>query len=212
MKHRVHGLIVLPRNADGPLANQLAPYSQWLDDQGYAPSSSYKKICLASGFSLWLKTQGVSINEITTAHSIQYLRHRSRRQAYRNDDAFSLRQLLVYLRGARVIGEEYIRAHRPSPLERCLAEYENYLQNERALSPSTILIYNANVRALLMYRFTGKHFHLEQLCAQDIVAFVHQRSSGMSGKVAKLMTTALRSFLRFGDNYPGRLTTTILTG
>ncbi len=197
MKHRVHGYIVLPGNLRGPLENQLAPYSQWLDDQGYAPSSSYQKVCLASGFSLWLKAQGVSIEEITSAHSIQYLRHRGHRLAFRGDNAFSLQQLLVYLRGIGVIGEERIRTRRPSPLESCLAEYEYHLQNERALSHSTILIYTANVRALLKDRFTGKRFRLEQLCAQDIVTFVQRRSSGMSGKVAKLMTTALRSFLRY---------------
>ncbi len=197
MKHRVHGCIVLPRDVDGPLSDQLVSFSRWLDNQGYAPSSSYRKLCIASGFSKWLKTQGFSINKITSEHSIQYLRQRSRQLVIRSDDAFTLRQLLAYLRRIGVVDQEELNAQQLSPLELCLKDYKHHLCKERALASSTIVNYTASIRALLLGRFAGTRFTLEQLCAEDITEFVQRSAAGMSSKRAKLMTTALRSFLRY---------------
>jgi len=76
-------------------------------------------------------------------------------------------------------------------------DYKHHLCKERALAESTIVIYTRNIHIFLLERFTGKRFCLKQLSADDIVKFVQRHSAGMSGKHAKLMTTALRSFLRY---------------
>ena len=197
MKYRVDGCIVLPRAVGGPLADQLAPFAQWLDGQGYAPYSSYRKILLASAFSWWLQSRCVSLEELASKHTTQYLRHRSRQRTVRSEDAFSLRQLLSHLRGRAVIREDVAPARRSSSLQRCLTEFECHLRDERALAPTTIVNYVVYARALLVERYSNKRFCLARLCAQDVVGFVQRRAIAMNAKRAKLMTTALRSFVQY---------------
>lgn len=75
--------------------------------------------------------------------------------------------------------------------------YQTYLSRERALSPATLENYVPFARLLLSERFPGNKIELSQLCATDITGFVQRHAQCSSRKRALLMTTALRSFLRF---------------
>jgi hypothetical protein len=52
------------------------------------------------------------------------------------------------------------------------------------------------VRSFLAERFGRGHLRLSVLCAADVIRFVQHEAAHLSPKVAKLVTTALRSFLR----------------
>ena len=104
---------------------------------------------------------------------------------------------MEFLRREGMIAAETRRAPRLSPVERCLRAFESYLRQERALAPSTIISYLSFVRAFLMDRFGGDPVMLSRLGARDVVRFVQRQASRLHLKRAKLLTCALRSFLRY---------------
>ena len=81
--------------------------------------------------------------------------------------------------------------------QRLQGEFSLYLRQERALASTTQAAYTAFVSEFLMDRFGAGPVDLSQLCAADITGFVRRRASTIQSKRVQLMTTALRSFLRF---------------
>jgi len=90
--------------------------------------------------------------------------------------------------------------------QRCLRDYETYLREARGLAPATIVAYVPFVQLFLEHRFGNGDVTASALCARDIVDFTRHVVPGMNKKRAKLMTTALRSFLRYlrfrGEDVP----------
>jgi site-specific recombinase XerC len=69
--------------------------------------------------------------------------------------------------------------------------------NERALAEATIAYYVPFVRGFLTDRFGSGPATLSRLCAGDVVGFVQREARRLHQERAKLLTTALRSFLRY---------------
>ncbi len=92
-----------------------------------------------------------------------------------------------------------------TPVEQCVKGFEQYLRDERVLARATIVHYSPFIRCFLRERFADRRVELGALCASDIVAFVRRQALQLSRKRAKLMTTALRSFLRYA-RYRGDIT------
>ena len=110
-------------------------------------------------------------------------------------DSAALRHLLAFLRSQSAIAEEIKANHNPSPIEQHVLAYEQYLQDARALSRQTIINYRPVVRDFLNFRFGDGEVSLAQLRAVDVTGFVQKRVSRLNMRRAKIMTTALRSFL-----------------
>jgi site-specific recombinase XerD len=124
------------------------------------------------------------------------LRYRARHLKIRSGDVAALRQFIDFLRRQGVIPAERIRSHQ-SPVEQVVQEFERYLLNERALAPTTAVRYAPFVRQFLANRFFRGPIKLSQLCAGDVVRFVQRQARRLHLKQAKLLTTALRSFLHY---------------
>ena len=82
-------------------------------------------------------------------------------------------------------------------VERCVQAYGRHLQRTRGLAPATMANYVPVVRSFLRHRFGPGSVTLSSLSADDVVRFVRHMAPGLRPKCAKLMTTALRSFLRY---------------
>jgi len=91
------------------------------------------------------------------------------------------------------------------PVERCAQAFERYLREERALVTATIINYVPFIRSFLKDRFGKGEVMLLRLCARDVVRFVQRQAPRLHLKRAKLLTTALRSFLRYA-RYRGEVT------
>ncbi|MGH8487847.1 MAG: hypothetical protein ACREXS_02955 [Gammaproteobacteria bacterium] len=87
--------------------------------------------------------------------------------------------------------------------ERCAQVYEQYLREARALAGATIVNYVPFIRDFLKDCFGDGRVRLSGLCAGDVVRFVQRQVLHL--KRAKLMTTALRSFLLYA-RYRGEVT------
>jgi site-specific recombinase XerD len=75
--------------------------------------------------------------------------------------------------------------------------YEQHLREERLLAKATIVNYVPFVSQFLEDRFGTGPASLSKLRARDVVRFVQCQAPRLHLKRAKLLTTALRSFLRY---------------
>jgi integrase/recombinase XerD len=205
VKCTIRDQVVLLRAPDGPLVTHIGPFAQSQSSQGYAQSSIHRQVLLAAGFSRWLQQRGVALRHVNSDHLSQYLRCRARRLRPHVGDAAAFRQLLDFLRGEGLIAAEKIAARRPTAVECCTREYADYLSDVRAVARATIIAYVPFVRGFLTDRFGTGRVRLTRLSAGDVVRFVQHQSPHLGLQRAKLLTTALRSFLRYA-RYRGGVT------
>jgi len=193
----INNQVVLSRAPEGPLASHIGPFARSLSEQGYTLSSIQRQVLLAACFSRWLKQLGVALRSITSDHPPRYLRYRARQVRPYLGDAAALRHLLDFLRSEGVIPAEKMSARPLTPAERCTQAYEHHLREARGLASSTIANYVPFIRSFLEDRFGDGPLTLSHLCAGDVVRFVQRQAPRLHPKRAKLLTSALRSFLQY---------------
>jgi integrase/recombinase XerD len=205
MKCTVDNDVVLARPLEGPLSTYIPGFAQWTREQGYAFPTRRWKVHLVACFSRWLRQQAISTRCISSERVTRYLRSRARNVKVRGDDAFTVQQFLDFLRRHGVVPAEKIAPPRLSPVEQAVHAFERYLRDERMLTEVTIVYYVAFVRSFLADRFGDGPVRLSRLCASDVVRFVQHLAPRLHLKRAKLLTTALRSFLHYA-RYLGQVT------
>jgi site-specific recombinase XerD len=189
--------VVLSRAPEGPLAAHIGPFAKALTALGYAAASVHRQVSIAACFSRWLGQAGVALQAVATEHSVRYLRYRARRLRSCRGDLAALRHFIEFLRREGVVPAEKIIAQRLPPIDCCADAYEQYLREARALARATIVNYVPFARDFLRHRFGDGPVTLSRLCAGDVVRFVQCQAPRLHRKRAKLMTSALRSFLDY---------------
>lgn len=197
MKYIINGDVVLSRPPEGPLAAQVGAFAKWASEQGYARYSRYRQVLLAACFSRWLGQQIISARRVSSEQPSRYLRSRARRVRLHRGDAAALTQFLGFLRHQGVVPAEKIAPRRLTPVEQATEAFARYLRDERSLSRSTVVNYVPFIRGFLTDRFGKGPVTLSRLCAGDVVRFVQRQAPRLHLKRAKLLTSALRSFLHY---------------
>jgi site-specific recombinase XerD len=205
MKCIINNHVVLSRPLEGPLADHIPSFAKALSEQGYGLSSLKRQVLIAACFSRWLKQKGLEVLSICSDHPAQYLRYRAKHVRICLGDAPALTHLMDFLRRDGVIPTEKVSVRRLTSVERCAQAYEQYLREARALAKATIVNYVPFILDFLKDRFGDGRVTLSRLCAGDVVRFVQRQASHLHLKRAKLMTTALRSFLHY-VRYRGDIT------
>jgi len=205
VKYTINDRLVLSRVPEGPLARFLGAYAESLSHQGYVERYIHRQVMLAACFSRWLKQTGVLIQRITSGHPTRYLRARHRRRRPNQGDAAALDHLLEFLRREGVVPAEKIPTHRLTPAEQQVQAYEQHLRQVRGLAEATIHNYVPFIRNFLQDRFGDGPLALSRLCAHDVTRFVQRQAEHLHRKRAKLLTSALRSFLQY-TRYRGDIT------
>jgi integrase/recombinase XerD len=205
MKYIIIDGVVLSRPLEGPLAAHIGSFARWSSEQGYSLCTLHRRVLVTAQFSRWLGQKRVRLRRISLHHAKQYLRSRRRRSHINRGDAATLRHLIELLRREGVIPSEEVTARRLTAVDRCAKEYERYLREERLLATATILNYVPFVRCFLKNRFGSGTVKLSRLCASDIIGFVQRQARRLRPKRAKLLTSALRSFLQY-VRYRGEVT------
>ena len=178
----------------GRLADYLDGFAALLGGQGYAPMTMRQKDVLLADFSLWLEEHDVPLNVLGGDHAGQFLAERPCR--VRRGDAWTIRQLIEYLRdiGSVPVPVRTVESTAEGDL---LSAFGGFLRSERGLSPATLANYLPIVRGFLDQQFGGSGLHFDDLRTVDIHRFIVRRARVGSRGRAKLVVTALRSFLRF---------------
>lgn len=203
MKFVIDNQIALSRAPEGPLAAHIGPFARSLNEQGYSLDSIHRQVLLATCFSRWLKQRSVALRCITSDHPPQYLQYRGRQLRPSRGDTAALKHLLEFLRSEQVIPVARTSAPPLTPAERFAQEYEHHLREARGLARTTIINYIPFIRGFLKDRFADGPVTWPQLCARDVVGFVQRLVPRLHPKRAKLLTTALRSFLQYA-RYRGK--------
>jgi site-specific recombinase XerD len=180
---------------DGPLGPYIDSYEAEMRCEGYAQQTREVQIRLVADFGCWLAKRRIQASEVSAELFRPYLRARARRRRPTRNDLSALQRLLELLTRQRVVAAPV--APVPTPAERLQTEFRLYLRQERALTSSTQARYTAFVNEFLTERFGSGSVDLSQLCAGDVTRFVRRRASTIHSKRVQLMTTALRSFLRY---------------
>jgi integrase/recombinase XerD len=205
MKCIVNALGVISDTLEGPLAAYIGSFSKSVSDQGYTLDSVNKQTRIAAFFSRWLKQKAIRSRNVSTEHATRFLQYRARRHRPYLGDPAALRRLIEFLRSQNVIPAQNIAPTVLTPVERCVRSFEQYLREERALARATIINYVPFIRDFLKDCFRDRQVTLCRLSAGDVVRFVQRQAPRLHLKRAKLMTTALRSFLRYA-RYRGDVT------
>jgi integrase/recombinase XerD len=205
MKYIVDGDLGLSQPPTGPLAAQIEDFAKWGREQGYARCSRYRKILLATCFSRWLGRQAITCHGVSSRDASRYLQVRARRVPLRKGDAAALRQFLDFLRGRHIVRAETPARCRGTASERMAQAFGQYLLKERALVRATVINYVPFIRWFLTDQFGHGRVRLSRLRAQDVTRFIQRQAPRLHLKRAKLMTTALRSFLHYA-RYRGDIT------
>jgi site-specific recombinase XerD len=176
-----------------PLAFHLAPFARSLTEGGYAGGTVQWKLVLLAAFGRWLRKTGRAVTHLDEWCADVFVKQKQR---LHGGEIRTLQQFLDHLRKRGVIPNRKLVRDR-SPLAGILKCYETYLRSEQGLATPTILNYQSYVRKFLVERFPDGSFLFRELKASDISNFVLKHGHGMGVRTAQLMTTALRSFLRY---------------
>jgi integrase/recombinase XerD len=178
----------------GRLAAHLDGFATFLRGQGYALATVRHKNDLLADFSVWLAEHDVPLEDLVETHVGQFLTEDHRRA--RRGDAWTIRQLIEYLRDIGCIPMP-VRLVDSTAAGELVSVFGGFLRSERGLSPATLVNYLPIVRGFLDEQFGGKALHFDDVQAVDIHRFIVRRAQVRSRGRAKLVVTALRSFLLF---------------
>lgn len=192
------------RMHDGPLGAYVDSYAAELRAEGYARYTAVLQIRLVADFSRWLAKRRVKAREIAAEHCQSYLRCRARVRRPNRADSPALKRLLNLLLRQGVIHRLPLPA--ATPAAQLQDKYRVYLQQERSLAPTTVICYLPFVGEFLAERFGAGPVDLSSLRAAAVTGFIQRRAASFRSIRVQLMTTALRSFLRFA-RYRGDLKT-----
>jgi len=204
VKYVINDHLILSRAPEGPLAAYLGPFAESLIQQGYTQRYIHRQVMLAACFSRWLKQMGTLPRHVTSQYSARYLGFRYRRRRPNQGDSAALSHFIEFLRRERVIPAEKGPTRPLTPVEQCVQTYERYLREERVLAEATIVNYVPFIDQFLQDRFGTGLVKLSSLRARDIAQFVQRQARRLHLKRAKLLTTALRSFLQYA-RYRGEI-------
>jgi integrase/recombinase XerD len=176
----------------GRLAAHLDGFAALLGDQGYAPGTIRQKYDLVVDFGLWVEEHDVPLSDFGRDCG-QFL---AERRCVRRGDAWTIRQLIEYLRdlGCIPVPAKMVDLSAEGEL---VSAFGGFLRSERGLSPATLANYLPIIRDFLDQQFDGQALNFDELRVVDIHRFMVRRVQVGSRSRAKLVVSALRSFLRF---------------
>jgi integrase/recombinase XerD len=192
-----HGLL-------GPYLDDLATA---LHQQGYAWDSIRHYLRACDQFGRWLTQQGYASQEVNEALVARYLSGFPRRSTARQPQAAEgLPHLLQILRQRGVVP-----LPPPPPaataVDHWLGRYEHYLDHVLGATVTTRKNYLPIAKRFLDACGQTGHVEWSALPAQAITAFVCQAAATRTGGGRKVLTAAVRGFLRFlvfcGELRPG---------
>ena len=180
----------------GPLAPFADGFVVELVERGYRPRSVSCQLELMAHLSRWLGEQGVEAGGLTPGMADRFLEVRRRCDVSLRSWR-ALDPLVGYLRALGVIPK--LAASADSPVDRLLAEYRDYLLRERGLTAGSVAHWERIARLFLAERPEPLENALRELSTAEVTGFVVAQCGpgGRSGASAKILTSGLRSLLRY---------------
>ena len=180
----------------GPLGGQVDSFVEVLHSRDYARSSIQAKVLVLSQLSRWLELRGLGLRDVDRRRIREFLRWHRRKHGTHRGVETTIVQLLGHLRTTGTLPPAPVTVARGASAQ-VEEQYATYLREQRGLSRATLANYIPLVHRFLVDRLGKGLVGLGQLRADDAPRFVLRHAHAMSPGRAKLLVTALRSFLRF---------------
>lgn len=184
---------LLVRLRVGPLASYLDAYLKRIEQEGFLPSSVPMQMYGIARFSRWLQTQHLDVHQVDEVAVERFLRRDL--NVVHSAESAPLRRFLLMLREIGVTAAKL--AEPRNGQQRLIDDYRCYLLRERGLAETTLLNYVPFVELFLSSRFAQSDMKLSELTATDVTNFIQVHARQLGAVRAKLLVTALRSFLRY---------------
>ena len=183
---------VCPVRFTGPLSPCADGLWRHLVGLGYTSASATQLLRLAGHLSRWMDRRSHALSELTSTLAARYIGARRRAGRTQFVSARALRPILEFFSSAgadRLAASPQIRLGTTDAL---VGRYLEYLERERGLAAATI-----SAREHFTRRFLGTHPDVESLTPADVTGFLLWESKQYAVGSAKVLATALRSFLRY---------------
>ena len=185
-----------PVKVTGPLARYTVGFKEELADEGYTPLSAANLLRLMAHLSRWMAALNIGPDALGPDRIQEFLEARRSAGYTCLLSQHGLRPLLTYLRHRGVV-PTIVEQAPSSPLEVLLAEYGDYLLQERGVTSPTAQNYVKIARQFLA-EWTGPDgLDLAGLDAGGVTTFVVRECPCHCVGTAKYIVTALRSLLRY---------------
>ena len=184
---------LLQRLRVGPLAPHFDAYLKQIEQEGFLPSSAPMQMYAIARFSNWLHNRRLDLQQVNEATVERFLQRDP--GIIHSGEVAPLRRLLAMLRKIEVTP-----AKPPQPRndqQRLIDEYRRYLLQERGLAEASLLNYIPFAEQFLSDRFGPSAMDPSELTAKGVGKFLQDRARQLCPGRAKLLVTALRSFLRY---------------
>src|SRR4051812_17548635 len=179
----------------GPLAVFADGFLEDLVGQGYRLWPAQAHLEFLASVSRWMASEELGVEELTPRAVERFVAER-RRGGYRSSvSPKPLRPLLDHLGRLGVLPAD--NGDPPTPIDRLLAEFRDYLLVERGVTPGTVGLYEPLARLFLEQRSEPIADDLARLSGREIQAFVLQEVRHRSQRRAESLICALRALLRF---------------
>jgi site-specific recombinase XerD len=192
------------RLREGPLADHMDAFASLLAGQGYSQAWARVQIRVVGEFNRWLRGKRIELPQVDENAVTRFLAYRERAKPLPPGRAFALTRLLRMLRDKGVLAEPQPPA--PTPTEAAVAAFGDFLRQERGLAQSTLANMLPFVEEFLSAWSPTGRFRFSSLTARDVTQFIQRRATELGAGRAKLLVTALRSFLRY-LRYQGEIQT-----
>jgi site-specific recombinase XerD len=163
--------------------------------QGYRHDYTRQKLHLIVAFGSWLQTHRYSLTALDEAKVDSFLRARRRRRTILRGDRMILCWWLEHLRSEGHIPPR--PKPTPSALDRAIASYTDYLQQERGLARLTVRQYSFCVRRFLSECFGRCPLRLDRLRQSDTNRHFQRQSAALNPNTMQSLAASLRSYFTF---------------
>ncbi len=172
----------------------LAEFLTTLAIAGYAGTTQHEKRRLIVPFIRWTRSVRLAVADLDEACVTAFLARPSRRRRRPRDmERATLQQFLEHLRAVGVVSPG--QPSKPLPAEVLVRRYLKHLRSDRGLCAQSVKIYSPFVRAFVAEQRLPER--VGSLDASVVRSYLLDRSRNRSASFVKLLTVALRSFLRF---------------
>lgn len=187
---------VLDRLHGGPLGPYINDFTAWLSEQGYAKFTITYGIRLIGTLNCWMQLRDLSVTDLDEKITADFFRDRRSKRRIQLADIPKINLFLKHLRQSHVIPVPAVEVDN-SELGGIVRSFADYLSKERRLSEASLQNYVPVVRQFLEERFGSEPIMFKEIQQIDISRFVLRYANRFNRARAKIMVSALRSFLRF---------------
>ncbi len=179
-------------------SDHIHSFLNHLRSNGYGEKTLRKKKSVITSFVRWAVEKKLAVDDLNETHLAAFVERSAKRTKDRvNFERAALQPFFTHLKDRDGTASPALLI-KVSPEEILKQHYGDYLRNERGLAENSIRVYLPLINDFLNALITKwDRFSPEALDAQTVQEFLLKRIRNRSSEYARLLATALRSFLRF---------------